>query len=250
MLVRGLGPLASLLVVGLALVAHQLGWIDGALLLRAAAALALVAGLVGIVRLPWDLVFQARDVLARQEASRRRGLVVEDAEVAFARRSASRALVLALVLHLAGGALAFAARAFVGDEVGLVLAVAFLGSMALRPVHAFYVHTRARLFAAGREAEVPRDDARSLAASVAELRGRLAALDEEREAHREAVRIQLATVEERAREDAAAWRRATAAGDEKMDRVLRELERTVERTQQSAEVLAGIRAFVRLVRES
>lgn len=250
MVVRGLGGLASLFVVGVALVAHQLGWVDGALLLRAAAALALVVGLVGVVRLPWDLAFQARDVLARQEAARRRGLTVEDAEVAFARRSASRALWLALALHLAGAALAFAARAILGDEVGLVLSVAFVGSMALRPVHAFYVHTRARLLAAGREAEVPRDDARSLSLAVAELRARLAALDEEREAHREAVRTQLATLEERAREDAAAWRRAATAGDEKMDRVLRELERTVERTQQSAEVLAGIRAFVRLVRES
>lgn len=53
-----------------------------------------------------------------------------------------------------------------------------------------------------------------------------------------------------AREDASAWRRAATDTDAKLDRVLRELERIVERAQQSAEVIAGIRAFVRLVRES
>jgi exonuclease VII small subunit len=57
-------------------------------------------------------------------------------------------------------------------------------------------------------------------------------------------------MEERMREDAGAWRRSVAMTDEKLERVLREFERTVEKTQQSAEVLAGIRAFVKLVRES
>ena len=49
MLLRGLGGVGSVLVVMLALVAHQLGWVDGAVLARAGAALALVVGLVGVV---------------------------------------------------------------------------------------------------------------------------------------------------------------------------------------------------------
>jgi len=60
----------------------------------------------------------------------------------------------------------------------------------------------------------------------------------------------MARLEERGREDATAWRSSVTRTDEKMDRVLRELERTVEKTQASAEVMAGIRAFVRLIRES
>jgi hypothetical protein len=250
MLVRSLGGVGTVALVLFALVAHQLGWVDGGALGRAGAVLALVVGLVGVVRLPWDLVFEARNVLARQESSRRRGLEVDAAEVAFARASAGRALVLAVGLHALGAVLAIFARGFVGDELGLVLAVAFAASMALRPIHAFYVHTRMRLGLAAREAEVPRQDALSLAESIQSIERRLRELDETREAARDALREQLAVIETRARQDAGAWRKSAAVTDEKLDRVLRELERTVERTQQSAEVLAGIRAFVRLVRES
>lgn len=250
MLVRSLGGVGTVVLVLFALVAHQLGWVEGAALGRAGAVLALVVALVGVVRLPWDLVFEARNVLARQESSKRRGLEVDAAEVAFAKASASRALVLAIGLHTLGAVLAFFARGFLGDELGLVLAVAFVASMALRPIHAFYVHTRVRLGLAAREAEVPRQDAVSLADSIRALELRLRELDQTRETEREALREQLAVIETRAREDAGAWRKSASVTDEKLERVLRELERTVEKTQQSAEVLAGIRAFVRLVRES
>ncbi len=250
MLLRGLGGVGSVLVVMLALVAHQLGWVDGAVLARAGAALALVVGLVGVVRLPWDLVFSARDVRARQDGSRRRGLSVDEAEHAFAVRSERRALALAIALHALGAALAIAARTILGDELGVVLAVTFVLSMGLRPIHAFYVHTRVRLSLAGREADMPREDAVTLGAAVRALEEAVRALEQDREAHREAVSERIARLEERGREDAAAWRSSVVRTDEKMDRVLRELERTVEKTQASAEVMAGIRAFVRLIRES
>jgi hypothetical protein len=138
----------------------------------------------------------------------------------------------------------------VGDELGLVLAIAFIGSMAVRPVHSFYVHTRVRLGMAARDAEVPQKDAIALAESIREMELQLRAFETERDTSREALRTQLSVIEERAREDASAWRKSSNVTDEKLDRVLRELERTVEKTQQSAEVLAGIRAFVRLIRES
>ena len=250
MLLRGLGGLGSVLLVVLALVAHQLGWVEGAVLARAGAALALVVALLGVVRLPWDLVFEARGVRARQESSRRRGIAVDEAEVVFARRSEARALGLAITVHALGAVLAAAGRGVLGDELGTLLAGAVVGSMAVRPLHAFYVHTRTRLSRAARDAEVPPPDAISLEERLHATSERIAALEAEREAHREAVSERIAVLEARAREDASAWRRADAVTDDKLERVLRELERTVEKTTQSAEVLAGIRAFVRLIRES
>jgi hypothetical protein len=247
---RNLGGLSAFLLVLLSLIAHHFGWVDGPLLLRTGAVAVLVVLLVGVVRLPWDLTFQARGALARQRAARARGQKVNDVDIAFAKASATRALWLALVLHVLGAGLAFGARAWVGDEWSAVLALAFLASMALRPIAAFYQHTRARLFAVEREADVPHADALSLAASIANLEEARLQQDEARETEREALRVQLAVMEERMREDAGAWRRSVAMTDEKLERVLREFERTVEKTQQSAEVLAGIRAFVKLVRES
>ena len=236
--------------MGAGLVAHQMGWVDGVLLGRVAAALVLVAGLIATVRLPWDLTFQARNALAQQEASRRRGLEVDEAEMVFAKKSASRSLALALTLHLVGALLTFAARPFLGSELGLVLAAAFIGSMAFRPISAFYQHTRRRLFQAQKEAAVRAPEALTLADADAQLKDEIANLHQELATHREATSNQLAVLQEQTQNEASAWRRVATATDEKVERVLREFERTIERTQQSGEVLAGVRAFVKLVRES
>ena len=245
-----IGGWMTLLMLGLAAAAHQAGWIDGVLLGRVVAAMGFVFALITVVRLPWDLTFQARNALAQMEALRARGLVVDETEIGFARKSAKRALVLALFLHLVGAALAFAARAILGVELGVVIAVAFLGSMALRPIHAFYLHTRQRLVRAQREAAVPPPDARTLADADEELRALLDAMSRELETQREVTKGQLALIEERTVAEANAWRNSAASTDEKLERVLREFERTVDRTQQNGEVLAGIRAFVQLIRES
>ncbi len=233
-----------------ALIAHQLQWVDGALLLRVVAVVALVSGLVGVVRLPWDLTFAARGTLARQRSAQRRGLSVDDAEVQFAERSARRALLLAIGLHSAGALLAIAAAPLLGSELGGLLAIAFIGSMALRPIHAFYLHTHERLRAARGEAEVPHADALSLSDALDVLRSELHAERDAREAHRRAIEGQLAALEERTQLEAAAWRRAATAHDQRLDRVLHDLERTVARSQEGAEVLTGIRALMRLLKES
>lgn len=250
MLLRHLGGLGTVLLVVLALVAHQLGWADGRALGAAAAVLALVVALVGVVQLPWDLVFAASDVLARQSQARTQGLAPDDAEVAFALASRRRALVLALTLHALGAGLALAARGLVGDTLGLVMAVAFLASMGVRPIHAFYEHTRARLGRAAHDAMLPRQSALELDLALTALTQRLDDTSRAEETERGALTARIDLLDARAREDAAAWRKSAAVTDDKLERVLRELERTVEKTQQSAEVLAGIRAFVRLVRES
>lgn len=245
-----IGGWMTFLMLGLATAAHQLGWIDGVLLGRVLAAAAFVVGLITVVRLPWDLTFQARGALAQMEALRARGLTVDETEIGFARKSAKRALVLALFLHLVGAVLAFASRSILGAELGVVIAGAFLGSMALRPIHAFYLHTKRRLHRAQREAAVPPPDARSLAIADEELRRQLDTVHEALEVHRKATEGQLAVIEERTQAEANAWRNAATSTDDKLERVLREFERSVERTQQNGEVLAGIRAFVQLIRES
>lgn len=245
-----IGGWMTFLMLGLATAAHQLGWIDGLLLGRVVAAMAFVFGLITVVRLPWDLTFQARNALAEMEALRARGLTVDETEIKFARKSATRSLVLALFLHLAGAGLALLARSILGAELGVVIALAFLGSMALRPIHAFYLHTRQRLMRAQRNAAVPPPDARTLADADDELRARLDAMTKEMATHRELTQGQITLIEERTVAEASAWRNSAASTDEKLERVLREFERTVDRTQQNGEVLAGIRAFVQLIREA
>ena len=170
--------------------------------------------------------------------------------MAFARKSSRRALALALFLHVLGAGLALGARSVLGAELGTVLAAAFLGSMGLRPVHAFYLHTRQRLLAAQRDAAVSSPDALSLAAADTRLDERITELEQELRVQQKTALTQLAAIEARSQEESSAWRRAAASTDEKLERVLREFERTVERTQQGGEVLAGIRAFVQLIRES
>lgn len=248
MFARVLGPFGFLLVL-LALLSHQLGWVDGGLLLRVSAALALVVSLFAVVRLPWDLVFAARDALARQERAQRRGLTVDAVELAFAQKSATRALVLAIVLHLSGAGLAFAAQGLLGAELGGLLTVAFLLGMGLRPIVAFYQHARARLAHAVREAELPGPDAITLAADVSVLRSELGelrtALDERARAHDGRLEV----LDQRVRDESTGWRQAITKSEQKTLDGLRDLERSLDRRSDGVELLAGVRALMRLAKE-
>src|SRR3954468_15675698 len=61
--------------------------------------------LLVITTVPWDLHFEARDVLAEAAGARERGIAVEPHQLRYAERVANRALAAAINLHV-GSALA------------------------------------------------------------------------------------------------------------------------------------------------
>ena len=122
---------------------------------------------------------------------------------------------------------------------------------------AFYLHMKARLLEMRRRARVPREDAKQLLARVAEaevrsrqheqalgqLRSELA--EREHDATRQRDRLTRHVEELDARQTA-----QQQSYEAKVDRVCREFQDSIARLTSEKEILEGMRAFVRLVKEA
>ncbi|MEQ1565546.1 MAG: hypothetical protein ABMA64_07910 [Myxococcota bacterium] len=192
------------------------------------------AWLLVVLTLPWDVHFQAVDVLRELDRSIERGLQPRTTRAQVV-RIARRTLVVSLALHLgSAGAVAFAAWWWSQWQTGGWLAAIYLASTVLRPIGAWYRHVRQALHRSLGEVTHPRDD-------VLALRSRIEQLELlGQEVHRLSDRVELL-----ARELGEEDRRL----DRRLDQVGRRFEETLEHLTDNRELLAGVRAFLRMVRE-
>jgi hypothetical protein len=225
------------------------GTVDPSQLLDGVAGLGALCVLLLVVKMPWDLYFSARAVHQLQEESQARSIPVVEAEKTETRRLAGRLLMLALGLHLVGAALCGALSLVTDGQVGLFAAAAFLLSMGLRPAVAMVGHVQRRLRVLSRRAQVPREDAVEFAKRLKELERSQATISElvhheqtglvavhaGGQALEEELGRRLLVQEQRFRQD--------------MDRVCVEFERSIEKLTADQELLAGIRAFLAMVRQ-
>lgn len=222
------------------------GQIPAGRVLQGLAVLGTLAALWMVVKLPWDLYFSARYVVTTQRTSVDRDLAVSLQERQEARILARRLLAFSLGLHLAGAAVCAGVSVVTQSPAGPVAAGAFILSMVVRPTGAMVVHVRRRLTELAASARIPREDARALDGRVARLEEDLSRRTleaPERHAARQAVherltelRAALAAQEHRHRAD--------------VDRLAREFERSIERLTSDKDILAGLRAFLVMVRQS
>jgi hypothetical protein len=239
-------PLTSLLSFGAVVIG--LGW------------------LVALVTLPWNLYFAAHRASASIQVSRERGIAVRPADATEAARLARRMLWFALGAHLLTAVAAAAVALFTGSHVGYYVAGFFLLATAFRPAAAYFWHVRARIGALTRESTHPRDDVAALLARVDGLKdavddlwtGLRQAHDDLR--HAEATLTgdiaharQLLTTDLTRLQDAqAADRGAARSADEELahriDSMVRRIEVTLDGLTDHQELLAGLRALVRMVR--
>lgn len=241
--------LVLVMLVGV-LVAAVSGWIPREWAVDAAMGALALAGLFVVLRGPWDLYFAARAVRVEQDESLARGIAVAPDERASAARIASRLLILCVSLHLGAAALLALAAWMTGGALGYAFATFYLVSTVFRPIEASYRHLAARLGALRERALHPREDILAWVEAVRELEatkvrhaGELEALAERAREAEERTLAALREVEERSR----AHDRAL---DLKLDRLLDELDRTVERMTEDRELVAGLRALAKLIRHA
>lgn len=207
-----------------------LDWIMGALCF---------VWLLVILKVPWDLFFQAHAVTFEQQRSRERSIVIAPGREEYVRTLRQRLGWLAVGAHLASAALVAGVTFFSGGALGYYFAAFFLVSTLFRPAVAGYVFLTRKLAAIGEEVRYPRND-------VAELRERLALQEQTIRALSEQTNEWPARlggeVQAREEEDRDLRERLHALG--------REFETTVARLTDNREVIAGIQAFVRLVAQS
>ena len=133
-------------------------------------AIAIFEWLLVIVTVPWNIHFEAKEVLAQAAESTEKGIVVDDKQVKYVNLLASRSLVVALALHL-GSAIALYALSATGiSAVGYLSSGAALLLTVLRPAIRGYQYLASRLTTIRRQFLYPRED-------IVELRSRFADLE-------------------------------------------------------------------------
>jgi hypothetical protein len=256
------GAAAALLIV----------WLDHVVrvplttLLTAGAVILALSWLVILTAVPWNLYFAARRTAQEMAVSRERGINVRSGYDQEAGRISRQMLRFALGAHL-GTALAAAAVAIAtGNQAGYYIAGISLLSTAFRPAAAYFGHLRERIKLLTRESTHPRDDvatllhrADMLEQSVRELRlHQQHAIEDLRRtesqltdaiAHAQQVLTgDLSRLYDTQAADRAAGRSRDDDLERRIGQMTRRIEATLEGISDHQELLAGLRALVRMVR--
>ena len=228
-------------------------------LLTVAAVVVALSWLVVLVTVPWNLYFAARRAALQMAVSRDRGIAVQSAYDAEAKRISNRMLRFALGGHV-GTAIAATVIAYIsGNKTGYYVAGIFLLATMFRPASAYFFHVRERIKVFTRESTHPRDDVITVRTRMDEVsaRARQTADDLHRTQATLADTIQhtrnlLGTDLSRLRETQEAERaQALSRHDDlkrQIDQMVRRIEATLDGISDHQELLAGLRALVRMVR--
>jgi uncharacterized protein (DUF2267 family) len=134
-------------------------------------AVAVFEWLLVIVTVPWNIHFEAKQVLADAEQSNVKNITIDTKQVKYAKTIAKRSLVVAITLHLLS-AIGLYALAVAGiSVVGYISSGAALLLTFLRPTVRTYEYLAARLAMIRQEFKYPRED-------IMELRDRFTSLEE------------------------------------------------------------------------
>jgi hypothetical protein len=127
--------------------------------------------LLVIVTVPWNIHFQAKQVLAEGEQSQEKGIAVDEKQQNYVKLLAKRSLIIAIALHLISTVGLYVLAATGISAVGYISSGAALLLTALRPAISAYEYLYARLTMISQEWKYPRED-------VMELRYRFETLEE------------------------------------------------------------------------
>jgi hypothetical protein len=202
---------------------HFLDWLMGGLCL---------AWLIVILKAPWDLYFQAQEVVFELQRSRERGIPVGEGREQYLRTLRRRLCWLSVAAHLFSAALVGVVAYFAGHTVGYYFAAFYLVSTAFRPAVAGYFYLARKLSAIATEVRYPRED-------VVEMRVRL---DQQEKTVRDLTRHL-----ERLREELQAEHRSLR---QSVNALSREFEATASGLTDNQEVIKGIQALARMVAHS
>ena len=260
------GAAAALLIAWLG----HLAGVSPRTLLSIGAGAAALAWLIVLVAVPWNLYFAARRVVMEMSVSRRRGIDIQPAQEAEAGRIARRMLGFALGGHVITAAAAGAVTYFSGATLGYYVTASYLLAAAIRPAVAYFAHLRERISALSRESLYPREDVVSLREKTAGLEIAIKTLEKELSESRSTLVYdlrqtdaeladgiqharQILTADLARLQDAqVADRDAARARDNELgrriDTMIRRIDETLTGLGDQQELLAGLRALVRMVR--
>ncbi len=200
--------------------------------------------LILLLTVPWNLYFQAHALIHEIRTSRDRGIDVPAERDPEARRIASRMRWFAVGSHLASAALVALITYLSDGAIGYYLAGLYLISTFFRPAGAYFSYLRDRMTTMLQDVKHPRDD-------LIETLRRLDTMKADLESLRHESDDQNVRLAHLTQSLAAAEANATA-GDRalhaKVDAHARQFEHSLTRLTDNQEVIAGLKAFLRLAR--
>ena len=209
-----------------------------ALLGTVALGAACLAWLVVIVVLPWNLFFQARHLLFEMRRSRERGLVVSVEQEAQTVGVQRRILRISIALHVVSAALVGLGSWWSAEPLGSAFAALFLLSTLFRPAVEYYRFLRRQLTEVLEEVKDPREDVARLVRDVDATTGQLKAQQQRlHELSQEMGKLETDSVAR------------TTQAHRRLDAVIRKFDESLDRLTDNREVIAGLKAFLRLVRD-
>ena len=234
------------------------------------AAAAALAWLILLVAVPWNLYFAARRVITEMAVSKARGIVISADQQAEAGRIARRMLWFALGGHIVTAAIAAVVTYFSGALLGYYVTGAYLVSAAIRPAAAYFAHLRERITALSRDSRYPREDVvflrektDRLARAVEELTNDLrrsgrdltedlrrteSRLADEIAHARQVLGGDLTRLQDAQSADQAFARSREEELGRRIDIMIRRIDETLSGLGDQQELLAGLRALVRMIR--
>jgi hypothetical protein len=126
--------------------------------------------LLVIVTVPWNIYFDAQEVIAEAAISQEKNIPVDRKQVDYVKTVARGSILLAIVLHLLSGVVLYTLAATGISAVGYVSSCATLLLTALRPAIRAYQYLAVRLSMIRQQIQYPRED-------VVELRNRVSILE-------------------------------------------------------------------------
>jgi hypothetical protein len=230
--VAGIGSLFGLSDFVRASIAHGHlpDWIMGTLCL---------IWLMIVLKVPWDLYFQALEVTFEQQRAQELAIPTVAGRTEYIRLLRLRLGLLAIGAHLLSALLLAIITYFTHGAVGYYFAVFYLLSTIFRPAIAGYVYLSHKLQAIGAEARYPRED-------VVELRIRV----KEQEVRLDGLVAQVRVQSEHLQRETSKREFETQELRQNVHAIGREFEASISRLTDNQEVIKGIQAFVRLVTQS
>lgn len=132
---------------------HFLDWVIG---------VAVFWWLLAIVTVPWNIYFEAREVLAEASASQEKEIPVDAKKINYVRIISRWSIVVAIALHLISAIGLYTLSATGISAVGYVSSGAALLLTLLRPAVRLYQYLATRLAMIRQEFKYPREDIREL----------------------------------------------------------------------------------------
>lgn len=210
--------------------------------------------LIVIVTVPWNIYFDATEVLAEAATSKEKDIPVQDKQVTYVKKVARFSLLGAIALHLLS-ALGLYILAKLGiSAVGYASSAATLLLTGLRPAIRGYQYLATRLSAIRREIQYPRED-------VIELRSRVEVIEETLKTLQEQIntKAENTLVYELQQESAemrqnwaklrASLEQLQATNQQEHERLSRETRSAISQLSEDSEFLNHVREVIRFFKE-